>query len=247
MRKLFQFILTHLRITELLNNQYEIKKKLATQQTEILKGLIYNNTIADSAWLKFKSISPGVWAADYGLLYTIYRVLNGMKPQSVLEFGLGQSSKLIHQYSNYYKVPAITCEHDEQWVNFFNEGKDGDYNITIKKVELEKVKYKGFETLSIRNQETLFGSQKFDFILVDAPFESEHFSRSQILSLVKHNLASRFCIIIDDSERKGEQETITELKNIMKENDIKYCCKEYSSSKRHYLLASPDLHFLTSL
>ena len=50
---------------------YNRLDRIERQQTEILKGLIFNNTISDSKWLKYKSFSPGSWAADYGLLYTL--------------------------------------------------------------------------------------------------------------------------------------------------------------------------------
>jgi hypothetical protein len=47
--------------------------KLIDIQNEILKSQIFNNTITDSEWLKYKSFSPGGWAVDYGFLYTLYR------------------------------------------------------------------------------------------------------------------------------------------------------------------------------
>lgn len=247
MRKLFQYILAHLRITELLNNQYEIKQKLATQQTEILKGLIFNNTITDSEWLQYKSFSPGAWAADYGLLYTLYRVLNGMKPQSIIEFGLGQSSKMIHQYAKHYGAKAITCEHDSKWIDFFRNECNEKYLVNIKSLELETINYKGYETLTYKNILQEFENDKFELILVDGPFGSDHYSRPQIVDLAKNNLHSRFCIIIDDCERQGEQETTKEVLEVLKEQGVECCFTTYSASKRHTLICSSDLKFLTSL
>ena len=93
MQKLFSIILKKIGILDILASQEQQGRILE----EIHKAEIFSSTIADSEWLKFKSFSPGGWAADYGLLYTLYRVLNGMRPQNVLEFGLGQSSKMIHR------------------------------------------------------------------------------------------------------------------------------------------------------
>ena len=243
LRKIYHKFLEKIKVTQILKNQ----EQQLRNQDEILKGLIFNSTIIDSEWLKYKSFSPGVWAADYGLLYTLYRVLNGIKPQSILEFGLGQSSKLIHQYANHFHISAITCEHDESWIKFFEEGKDGNYKVKTKLLELETTQYNGFDTLSYKHIQNIFKEQKFDLIVVDAPFGSEHYSRSQIIQLAQNNLHDSFCIIIDDSERNGEKETICEVKRILNSNGIDFCERLYSASKQHYLICSKDLVFLTSL
>ncbi len=243
MSKLFQFILKKFRIPEIIENQHTI----IITQTEILKAQIFNSSIEGCEWLVNKSFSPGVWAADYGLLYTLFRVVTEMKPNNILEFGLGQSSKIIHQYANFFKVKATTCEHDSEWISFFNEGKCGEYPIDITQVELEEIEYKGEKTLSIKNIDKLFEGNQFDLIVVDAPFGSDHYSRSQIITLAEHNLSKRFCIIIDDYERVGEQETVNDVLKLLEDNDVKYCCKQYYSSKSHFLICSQELKFLTSL
>lgn len=222
-------------------------KGLRSTQREILKGMNFTNTIIDSEWLKYKGVSPGGMAADYGLLYTLYRVLDGIKPQNILEFGLGQSSKLIHQYASYYNINAVTYEHDDKWIRFFDEGKNGDYHVNIKKMDLEAVVYKGYETISYKNYEKELGGAKFDLILVDGPFGSEHFSRSQIIRIAGMNLSKSFCIILDDIHRKGELETFKEIMNVLNHNNISFCSRMYYSSKVHGLICSKDLVFLTSL
>lgn len=243
MRKLLHFILQKFGIFEIISNQ---ERQIRISE-EILKAQIFNNSITDSEWLKFKSFSPGGWAADYGLLYTLYRVLNGMSPQNILEFGLGQSSKLIHQYANYFNINAITCEHDENWIKFFNDSKDGNYKINIQKVELDNIIYKGEKTQTYKNTTSLFKNQKFDLILVDGPLGQEHYSRPQIINLIKENLSENFCIILDDYHRVGEQETGHELLKEFHSRNIKYHKRIYSSEKSHLLICSDNLSFLTTL
>ena len=130
----------------------EVRKQNATR-AEILKALSFNSTVADSAWLKYKSFSPGLWAADFGLLYTLYRALGSMKPRSIAEFGLGQSSKMVHQYAGYFQADAVTYEHDAEWVKFFNEGRDGDYPVQVELLELETIRYKDCETVTYKGLE----------------------------------------------------------------------------------------------
>ncbi|MBR4213922.1 MAG: hypothetical protein IKR94_01210, partial [Bacteroidales bacterium] len=152
--------------------------KMQGIQNDIYMAMKFNDTIRECPWLQHKSFSPGGWAVDYGCLYTLYRVLNDIHPKNILEFGLGQSSKLIHQYANYYKdANALTYEHDSEWIEFFNKGKTGDYNVNIYKTELEEVEYHGIKTLSYKNNCDELKGQKFDMIMIDAPFGSEHYSR----------------------------------------------------------------------
>ena len=106
-------------------------------QWELYQATRFHDSIIDSPWLRYKSFSLGGWAADYGLMYTIFRTLNAMRPMNILEFGLGQTSKMVHQYAKYFNANAITCEHDEKWVEFFNKSKDGDYPVAEKYYEQE--------------------------------------------------------------------------------------------------------------
>lgn len=221
--------------------------RIERTQAEILKGLVFNSTISDSEWLKYKSFSPGEWAADFGLLYTLYRVLNGIKPKSIIEFGLGQSSKMVHQYANYFKIEAVTFEHDANWVNFFKEGKDGQYEVNVHLSELEKIMYKDFETITYKDIKKDLEGKKFDLVLVDGPFGSDHYSRTEIIDIAKNNLKSSFCIIMDDTERDGEMETAQEILRVFDSISVAYCWRTYNSSKSHTLICSPDLNFLTSL
>lgn len=251
LRKIKRFIRKQLGINQIIENQNQIKTTLdalSRKEEEILKASIFNNTIVDSAWLKYKSFSPGGWAVDYSFLYTLYRVLNDVQPKSILEFGLGQSSKLIHQYAGFYDdVNALTCEHDLEWINFFKNSMVGEYDIAIQRVELEEILYKGVKTLTIKDINSISNGKKYDLIVMDAPFGSSRYSRSQILDLVQNNLSDRFCIIIDDYERLGEQETAKELISVLDGKGIQYLSTIYSASKKHFLICNEQLKFLITM
>ena len=216
-------------------------------QWELYQATRFHDSIVDSQWLKYKSFSLGGWAADYGLMYTIFRTLNAMRPMNILEFGLGQTSKMVHQYAQFFGAQAITCEHDGKWVDFFNKSKDGDYFVNIQLMNLQTINYQGYDTLTYVSCKESFKNQRFNLIIVDGPFGSEHFSRSQIIDLVNDNLSEQFCIIIDDYERNGEQETMNEVKNVLKTKGVSFCERVYSAEKQHMLICSSDLEFLTTM
>ena len=111
----------------------------------------------------------------------------------------------------------------------------------------DNVLYKGYNTLTYKDCLQSFANQKFDFIIVDGPFGSEHFSRSQLIKLVENNLSYRFCIIMDDYERLGEKETIDEVERILQSKTLDYRKSVYAAEKMHILICSSDLEFLTTI
>ena len=251
LRNLKKYVQRKLGISQLLvqhQNFAEQQNFLAACQRETLKANLFRDTIQDSEWLKYKSFSPGGWAVDYGVLYTLYRVLNDVKPKNIIEFGLGQSSRLLHRYGAYYpNANVLTCEHSTEWIDFFKAEIDDKYPVNIKLLGLGNRTYQGIETLVYKDLDVVSSGEKYDLIMVDGPYGSEHYSRSQVIDLVRDNLAERFCIILDDYERQGEQETIVEVKKVLEEKQIPFSSVVYEASKKHCLICSKDLEFLTTL
>ncbi len=214
---------------------------------EILAAITFNHAIAESEWLKHKAFFPGRWAVEYTFLLSLYRILSHHEFKNLLEFGLGQTSRMVHQYATFYNVPATTVEHDEEWIRFTQKDIKKAYPINTKVLPLEMIDYKGYSTRTYQGVKDAFTGQKFDFILVDGPFGSEHYSRSQIIHLAENNLAETFCIIIDDTNRIGEQETIEEIKNTLSSKGFKFSLNTYSGKSDHTVICSENLKFLTSL
>lgn len=227
--------------------------RIAKENNRMLHELnwanVFKSTIVGSAWLKNQSFSPGRFAAGYPLLYYLYRILNDTKPKSVLEFGLGQSSKLLFQYAQYNPDAKVTSiEHDSAWIHFFTEDPAPPSNAEIIQVENAIIKYKGVDTLSVNNIQEVLGDNKFDLILVDGPNGSERYSRSQILQLIPHNInTNHFCIIMDDFERDGEKETCSEMEDLMAKHNIAWHKEVVKGEKFFALYCSENLKFLKSI
>lgn len=225
---------------------------------------VFHDRIQQSSWFTRRQLSPGDYAVDYGFLKTLYNVLSAMKPRRILEFGLGQSSKLVHQYAAHFGAEALTCENSDEWISFFfeSENQDGSaraveladkpdivdsslgYPMKIKRLPLEKIEVKGKLTTSYQSVDTVFQGQKFDFILVDGPYGEEHYSRPQIIPLAAENLAGRFCILMDDTQRQGERETLKEVQSILQARGIAFETATHCGSKSHTLIVSPSFRFL---
>lgn len=226
---------------------YETECKLSS----IYWGQIYNSTIEDSKWLSNRSVSPGRWAVGYEYLYVLYRTLNEVKPRSVLELGLGVSTRIISQYAKYAKADHVVVEHDPLWANFFRNGWEelSEYTnicvLPLKEFGSGNNKYFGYQDFDKCVQE-----KSFDVISVDGPFGGEGvFSRRDILPLLPKILNKDFIIMFDDCGRIGEQKTVKDVEAILNENGILYKKGIYNGggTKITTVLASESWKFLCSL
>lgn len=230
--------------------------KNVTQQLENIRGQndeliwadIFNSTIKNSSWFS-ESVSPGRWAVGYPVLYVLYRVLNDVNPQSILELGLGQSSKLTCSYAHSHDgVNHVIVDHDQDWIDFFvNNIKNISDKTDVIRCDLTKEMKQDYEHISYVGFKEALPNCKFDCILVDAPFGSKHDSRNDILSIIPNALAENFCIIFDDFERTGEKETVQKVKKCLKDNGIEFCEGTYTGVKSMHIVVSKNMKFLCSL
>ena len=226
-----------------LENQEKNSRILHT----ISNSLLFQNAINECSWLNYKTFTPGGWAMDNLALHTLLKILNNMKPSKILEFGLGQSSILIHQYALFYKnTKALTIEHDKDWIDFFLCSNPEDIKFNIKHLDIKTVGYKLHNTIIYNNLESLV-KDSFDLYIVDGPYGSEHYSRSHIIQFVENSLPSKFCIFMDDSERNGEKETIKEILKILERNKILFHLTSFIGEKNnHTIICSDNIKFLTT-
>lgn len=87
---------------------------------ELMWRNIFVDTVMGYSWYHDKSISLGRWAIGYNYAYVLIRVLEEFRPTSILECGLGQSSKIIADYvDSDNRVNYDIVEQDQNWVDFF--------------------------------------------------------------------------------------------------------------------------------
>jgi len=81
-------------------------KNLKDKLNQIKKGVdecqygnIFSSSIINHPWLQDKSFSPSGASANYSFLYILLKILDTVVPSSVLEFGIGETSKMTSQYA----------------------------------------------------------------------------------------------------------------------------------------------------
>lgn len=226
------------------------EKKIHRATNEAVWAEVFHDAIINSEWLKNQTFYPGRWAAGYPYLYALYRCLNEMHPISILELGLGQTTRVIAQYASQNKCSHIVTEHDKEWIEFFEKDFLLSENTEIMQLNIKKRIYDGGNEVTVYdNFENAMKGKKFDLISIDAPFGGAtlEYSRIDILSILPECLMESFVILLDDYDRKGEKHMIEQLKSILEVNNIAYATGLYWGNKDSLMITSENMKFLCTM
>lgn len=232
-------------------------KQVENISNELLWANIFHDTIKGSRWLQDQPFSPGRAAIGYPTLYALYRILDEFQPKSILEMGLGQSTKMIGSYAKWKEAQGEKCEHivvehDTSWINFFKGSFALSSNTEIMQMNLVKAKLdmtdgNQTEVNLYQNFSDNLKEKKFDLIFIDGPFGSPFYSRIDIIDLLPECLNDSFILMLDDAERKGEQNTLNMIARMLRDANIDFVHNYYSGVKATAIVASKDLHFYCTM
>lgn len=210
---------------------------------------IYHDSIRGKEFIQNLSLNVGRWAGNYSFFYILNRILSDYRPKGILDLGLGESSKFISAYLTHYLIDShhTVVEQDLDWIEAFSERFTLSESSKIIHCPIVETQLKGFTTLSYQNFEEKV-TEDYDLFIVDGPFGSDRFSRFDIVSLVqKFEKGKEFILMIDDSHREGEQDTIKEICLILTKKGIGFYKADYSGNKQNTVIASEKFRFSTSL
>ncbi len=241
------------------SRQYEQRliamgKKLDLCYNE-LKELTYahllHDGIKESSWLKNQTFDLHNWAANYSFIYLLFRILDKIEPRNILEFGLGQTTKLTTQYIVYKSPEAYlnVCEHSLDWIKIYQPELPKHEHIRINHLELEYFEYRRKKNDKYAGLLELLGDQKFDLIIVDGPVGGgKNLPRSNVVDLICHeNLSEDFVIIFDDAGRAGEKNTIRRTQAALRKKAIAFQTFERFGIKRQAYIVSKSRAFVDFL
>lgn len=232
-------------------------EKLEHKLNEIAAALRFQIGTRGVPWVKDLSLKAENFAVSYDYMFVMVQVMEHMNPKNILEFSLGQSSKILARYCDGFYYPCVkydVIEQNDEWIQFFKSEFDSHNQLERMKIHyIPMIKVKDPEYGTELNQYEDIGDvvrgRKFDFISIDGPFGSERNSRTDILQYIPQCLTESWCIMLDDYGRQGEYDMISKLKGILDGSGIKYRGKEYGvgAEKQFYLICSEDNKFLTTL
>jgi len=235
------------KIKQLFNELQTRSRFTEAQSRELEWADIYHDTIRGRKWLEDLPLSPGRWAANYSLLYILARILSDYKPETILEFGLGESSKVISSFlKNELKTSKhIIVEHNEDWIKVFENRFALAGNSVIAHHNSIVTTGHEFEINSYENLKP-YSEQVMDLYLVDG-ISSARYSRNYIIRMLENvTQQNEFMIIMDDYMRQGEQDTANELLKMFAQKNIKTYAGSYTGNKSQLIIATEKYKFSTS-
>jgi len=237
------------RIKKIFSEYYNTQKKAAADTEELLWAHIYHDSIRGKSWLQNLSLNVGRWAGNYTFFYVLNRILNDYKPNSVLEFGLGESSKFISVYidNELKETSHDIIEQSQDWANAFKKRFTLSKKSSVLICPLIEKEIKGYKVNGYADIESKV-NKLYDLYVVDGPFGSPHFSRYDIVDLVaQFPKEHEFVILMDDYQREGERETAKVIVNLLREKGIAHYTKKYAGNKSLLLIVSEKYKYLKSL
>jgi len=242
---------TSLRLEAALDSVGQSVQRQARSASESVWAHVFNSTVSSSDWLHDQTFSPGRWAVGYPYLYALYRILNEIHPQRILELGLGQSTRMIARYAETHdETRHIVVEHDAEWIDFFARSYQLPGSTEVLKLDWGYVPYRDVEGVRVYSgfADALVG-QRFGLISIDGPLAGDmpDYARIDVLSLLPGCLEPSFVIMLDDCERNGESHTMEAMRQALSEAGIDYRSCVYSGEKDLGVLCSADLAFLCSM
>jgi hypothetical protein len=237
------------RIKQLIRENKARQKKIIAQNEELLWASIFHDSIKGKKGIENLPLNIGRWAGNHSFFYVLNRILNDYQPKQIIEFGLGESSKFVSTYLDTYLLDSehLILEQDANWKSIFENKFELSKRSNIKVLPLKTKKHKGFEYNGYENIEDIVQS-KFDLYIIDGPFGSPNYSRFDVFSLAeKLNSEDEFIIMMDDFDRKGEQQTTSELLELFENKNIKIYSEIYKGVKSVKVICTAKYKYVTSL
>jgi len=227
---------------------YAFQDKSLSLSRELEWANIYHDSIRDKKYLEDLSLNVGRWAANYSFFYILNRILSEYKPRSILEFGLGESTKFISTYliHELKESKHVVIEHDQEWIEAFTHKFSISDRSSVIHCPLVETKIHGFSCYTYQDFDKKV-TEDYEVYLIDGPFGSDRFSRFDIVSLVRNfEQEKEFILVIDDTNRLGELDTVNEICSVLTEKKINFFRGDYSGVKQNTVIASKKYKYAIS-
>ena len=209
----------------------------------------FRKLLREINWSDLKIKSSG-FAANGSLLYLLLKIYIEIKPTTILELGSGQSSKLALRYITENEKSSITTLEDNvHWYKILKENLCYErFNYLHRPLKKMKVNDFYCDWYSV-NSTDIHKDSNFTLLIVDGPFGTKHNSRAGIVSYLPDILNNDdFIIILDDTSRKGEQDTINLIETKFKLESLSYIKRNlYGYKKQTCLFSNNHQNFFDNL
>lgn len=219
------------------------------QNKELEWAHVYHDSIRGCPWLESLPLNVGRWAGTYALFYILNRILRDYRPSSIVETGLGESTKFISTFLEHELKDSrhVAIEQSADWKDAFQQRFQLSDRVTIDVCELTEKKVKG-HTYNCYDGIEKFSDRKFDLYLIDGPLGSDHYSRYDMVQLAQPLTSDdEFIFLIDDMERPGEKESVSDLLELFEKKGIKVHKGTYSGNATLLAVCTEKYRYATTL
>lgn len=237
------------KIIRIIREQIKLQRKSYLQLKELEWAHVFHDSIRGKKHLESLPLNIGRWAGNYAFFYILHRALSDFKPEKILEFGLGESTKFVSTFiENYFdNCEHLIIEHNDNWKTLFLEKFNLSNKSIIKILKLSQKDFNNFKYNSYSSIENHI-TKSFDLYIVDGPLRSQRYSRFDIVTLAqKFASDNEFIIIFDDYERHSEKETAQVLIEVLKKKNIKVKVKEFIGNKSVLVIATSSYEYITTI
>jgi hypothetical protein len=182
-----------------------------------------------------KPIFPGQWAGDFAFFYSLSRLMYEYEFDCILELGAGQSTIFINDVVINEKFDHYVLEHDVFFIEKTRSHLKEKNKVNFIQANLVEKKLNHHTTNYMYDLRALdvFYKKRINLLIVDGPFGSNSLSRFEVVEIVNAEyLAEDFIIILDDTHRKGEQETLNVLIETLNSIGKNHFVAHYEGAKR---------------
>jgi hypothetical protein len=187
-------------------------------------------------------IKVGGWSLGPAGTFLLTEVLGTKRNLKVLEFGLGESTKLIGTYGDVKE--HLVLEHNIDWVNQWKNTRENTPNDSPEIIVTPMLSDSRGSKYDLQHLEI---GDDFNFYLIDGPFGAKRNSRNNIVDIIKGwDEHKDFIIFIDDIHRIGELQTFIKVKRKLKEKGISFRSKKFFDRKAIGVICSEGNWAITS-
>ncbi|MBL8190071.1 MAG: hypothetical protein JNK38_18800 [Acidobacteria bacterium] len=176
----------------------------------------------NAQWLNATLIPTG-GAADYKRLYLLLRVLTELSPGSVIEFGAGQTTKILSAYKRHSGADVVTIEHDPFWSEQVQQSlSTSTYQLhCCPLIEFNSPVFGSYHWYDLSKAGEI-GSRKFNVFLIDGPVGAAKWSRVGIVKAFFDLNAGEWLVIWDDLHRAADLESFAAFIQALRERKLEF-------------------------
>lgn len=167
----------------------------------------------------------------------IVTVLLEKQPKNILEFGLGTSSIILHNYAKNTGSKCMTIEGQSSWIKAMSRHIE-EQKMNVKLCNDHEITFNGATTIiPLGWRQEVVSNYPFDFVFLDGPIGWPYsWPRTQILGVVPYLDPNGFVIIVHDSDRPGDRNTILALLELLGEYGFRFTVKDAFKQQQSHLI-----------